>query len=254
MPKAALPAAVLAALLPLASQAQGPRDGEAAADSPWALGIAVMPEHKPYRDFDNKTRVWPLLTFENRWVRVFGPGVEFKLGRSGPLSYGLTVGYAGDGYKASDSPVLAGMDKRRSGIWVGGRLGLQAGWASFSADWTADAANHSQGQRLRLGAERRFQLGEFGLTPRLTATWLDSSYINYYYGVKGSEATATRPAYTAGATVNTELGLRMDVRLAPQQVLFADVGVVALGDAIKGSPLVDRSTVPELRLGYLYRF
>lgn len=254
MHKAALSAAVLTALLPLASQAQGPRDGDAAADSQWALGIAVMPEHKPYRDFDNKTRVWPLLTFENRWVRVFGPGVEFKLGRSGPLSYGLTVGYAGDGYKASDSPVLAGMDKRRSGIWVGGRLGLQAGWASFSADWTADAANHSQGQRLRLGAERRFQLGEFGLTPRLTATWLDSSYINYYYGVKGSEATASRPAYTAGATVNTELGLRMDYRLAPQQVLFADVGVVALGDAIKGSPLVDRSTVPELRLGYLYRF
>jgi outer membrane protein len=246
--------ATAALLLPMASHAQAPRDDAAASDGTWALGVAVMPERKPYRDFDNKTRVWPLLTFENRWVRVFGPGVEFKLGRSGPLSYGLTVGYAGDGYKASDSPVLAGMDKRRSGIWVGGRLGLQAGWASFTADWTADAANHSQGQRLRLGAERRFQFGEVGLTPRLTATWLDSSYVDYYYGVKAGEATATRAAYAPGSTVNTEFGVRMDYRLAPQQVLFADVGVVALGNAIKRSPLVDRSTVPELRLGYLYRF
>ena len=68
------------------------------------------------------------------------------------------------------------------------------------------------------------------------------------------EATATRATYAPGSTVNTEFGLRMDVRLAPQQVLFADVGVVALGHAIQRSPLVDRSTVPELRLGYLYRF
>lgn len=254
MTKTALFAATAALLLPLTSHAQGPRDGDAAADGAWGLGIAVMPERKPYRDFDNKTRVWPLLTFENRWVRVFGPGVEFKLGRSGPLSYGLTVGYAGDGYKASDSPVLAGMDKRRSGLWVGGRVGLRAGWASFSAEVAADAANHSQGQRLRLGAERRFQLGDVGLTPRLNATWLDSSYVSYYYGVKASEATATRAAYAPGSTVNTEIGLRMDYRLAPEQVLFADVGVVSLGSAIKRSPLVDRSTVPELRLGYLYRF
>jgi outer membrane scaffolding protein for murein synthesis (MipA/OmpV family) len=150
--------------------------------------------------------------------------------------------------------VLAGMDKRRSGLWVGGRLGLQAGWASFSAEVAADAANHSQGQRLRLGAERRFQLGDVGLTPRVSATWLDSAYVGYYYGVKGSEATATWPVYLPGATVNTELGLRVDYRLAPEQGLFADVGVVSLGSAIKRSPLVDRSTVPTLRLGYLYRF
>lgn len=249
-----LAAAAFALTLPLSSQAQPPRGDDVDGASSWAVGIALWPERKPYRDFDNKTRVWPLLTFENRWVRVFGPGVEVKLGRSGPLSYGLTVGYAGEGYKASDSPFLAGMDKRRAGIWVGGRLGLQAGGMSFSADWSADASNHSDGQRLRLGAERRFQLGEFGLTPRLTASWLDSAYVDYYYGVKTGEATAARAAYAAGSTVNTELGLRMDYRLAPQQVLFADVGVVALGNAIKRSPLVDRSTVPELRLGYLYRF
>jgi len=213
-----------------------------------------MPETKAYRDFDDKTRVLPIVTFENRWVRVFGPGLEVKLGRSGPLSYGLTVGYAGDGYKASDSPFLAGMEKRKASAWVGGRLGLRTEWANFSADWSGDVSSHSKGQKLRLGAERRFALGEFGLTPRVTATWLDDKFVNYYYGVRAGEVTPTRAAYTPGSTVNTEIGLRVDYRLAPQQALFADVGVTSLGSSIKSSPLVDRSTVPEVRLGYLYRF
>lgn len=257
MPKMSLPllAAALTALTPLASQAHGPNEeGGSDAGSQWGLGLVVMPETKAYRDFDNKTRVMPFVTFENRWVRLLGPGLEVKLGRSGPLSYGLTVGYADDGYKASDSPFLTGMDKRKGSAWVGGRLGLQTDWASLSANWTADASSNSKGQKLRLGAERRFALGEFGLTPRVTATWLDSKFVDYYYGVKASEVRADRAAYTAGSTVNTEFGLRVDYRLAPQQLLFADVGVTSLGSAIKRSPLVDRSTLPEVRLGYLYRF
>jgi outer membrane protein len=254
--RTALPllAAALTAIVPLASHAHGPEDEGGDSGSHWGLGIAVMPETKAYRDFDNKTRIWPMVTFENRWVRLLGPGLEVKLGRSGPLSYGLTVGYADDGYKASDSPFLAGMDKRQASAWVGGRLGLQTGWASLSADWSGDASSHSKGQRLRLGAEHRFALGEFGLTPRVTATWLDGKYVDYYYGVKASEVLAGRAAYHPGSTVNTELGLRVDYRLAPQQMLFADMGFTSLGSAVKRSPLVDRSTLPEVRLGYLYRF
>lgn len=255
LPRSPLPliAAAVATLLPLTSLAQPPAEGDAPR-STWAAGLAVMPETQAYRDFDDKLRVLPLLTFENRWVRVFGPGVELKLGRSGPLSYGLTASYARDGYDAGDSPFLAGMDKRRASAWLGGRLGLRTEFASLSAHWQADASGHSKGQKLRLGAERRLALGEVGLTPRLSATWLDGKFINYYYGVRMGEVRADRAAYTPGSTVNTELGLRVDYRLAPQQTVFADVGVTLLGSAIKRSPLVDRSTLPELRVGWLYAF
>lgn len=251
--KTSLLAAALAALIPLAAMADGADEGNSEA-SHWGLGLAVMPETKAYRDFDNKTEVWPIVTFENRWVRVFGPGLEVKLGRTGPLSYGLTAAYARDGYKASDSPFLAGMDKRQASAWVGGRLGLQTDWASFSADWSGDASSHSKGQKLRLGVQRRFSLGDFAVTPRLTATWLDGKYVNYYYGVKAEEARVDRAAYTPGSTINSELALRLDYRLTPQQLLFADLGVTSLGSAIKRSPLVDRNTLPEVRLGWLYRF
>jgi MipA family protein len=228
--------------------------GELAEGSSWGLGMAVMAESKPYRDVDNETKVVPLVTFENRWVRVLGPKLEVKLAQSGPVSFGLTASYGMDGYQASDSDFLNGMSKRSGSAWLGAQATLRSELALLTTQWTADASGHSGGQRFMLGIEHRFSLGPIGLTPRLNATWMDSDFVKYYYGVEAAEVRAGRPQYSPGSTVNTELGLRLDYRMAPQHMVFADLGGTALGSAIKSSPLVDRSSISELRLGYLYRF
>jgi MipA family protein len=228
--------------------------GEPAEGSSWGLGIAAMAESKPYRDVDNEIKVVPLVTFENRWVRIFGPTLELKLAQSGPVSFGLTASYGMDGYKASDSVYLNGMSKRSGSAWLGARATLRSELADLTTQWTADASGHSSGQRFMLGIEHRFSLGQIGLTPRLKATWMNSGFVKYYYGVEAAEARTDRPQYSPGSTVNTEIGLRLDYRLAAQHMVFADLGGTALGGAIKSSPLVDRSGVSEVRLGYLYRF
>jgi MipA family protein len=249
-----LPLAAAAALgIHSAALAHGDA-GEPAEGSSWGLGMAVMAESKPYRDVDNETKVVPLITFENRWVRVFGPTLEVKLAQSGPISFGLTASYGMDGYKASDSVFLDGMSKRSGSVWLGAQATLRSELADLTTQWTADASGHSSGQRFMLGIEHRFSLGQIGLTPRLKATWMDGDFVNYYYGVDAAEARTDRPQYNPGSTVNTELGLRLDYRMAPQHMVFADLGGTALGSAIKSSPLVDRSSISELRLGYLYRF
>lgn len=232
------------------------QDGErASADaSSWGVGLAVMRENKPYRDFDDRTRALPMLSYENRWVRVLGPGVELKLGQAGPLAYGLSARYADDGYESGDSPALAGMSERKASFWLGGRASLRTDIATVNAEWSGDVSGHSKGQKFKLGLERRFGFGALGVTPSLSATWLDRKFVQYYYGVEAAEATATRAAYAPGSTVNTRVGLRLDYLLAPQHLLFGDLGVESLGRAIEDSPLVDRRTVPEVRFGYVYRF
>lgn len=240
--------------LQAAALAHGDDAGGPAEGSQWGLGLIVMSESKPYRDFDNKTEVLPFFTFENRWVRVFGPGVELKLGRAGPVSFGLTASYGMDGYKASDSLFLEGMAKRRGSAWIGAKASLRGDWGQLSTEWSGDASGNSKGQRFKLGVERRFTFGEIGVTPRLAATWLDARVVSYYYGVEADEVRAGRGAYDAGSTVNTEVGLRLDYRPAPQHTVFADLGSTALGREIRNSPLVERSSVPEVRVGYLYRF
>lgn len=222
--------------------------------SRWGLGLAVISEASPYRGVDSKTRVMPAITFENRWVRLFGPSLELKLGQAGPAQFSLLATYSEDGYEPDDSPAVAGMAERKAGVWLGARAVVPGAWANLSATWSADASGNSQGQRLSLGVERRFAFGHLGISPRLSAHWSDRKTTRYYLGVEPGEATAGRPAYSPGTTVDTELGLRLDYRLAPQQMLFADLGVRAFGSAAQASPLVDRTSLPQVRLGYLYRF
>lgn len=246
--------AALASLAHLPAHAHGGGGEPAVEGTQWGLGLAVMSERTPYRGVENKTRVLPVITFENRWVRLSGPGLELKLGQSGPVRFGLTAGLSGDGYKPGDSAFLAGMAERKSGVWLGARAQLATDWAHFSAQWSGDASGHSEGQRFRLGVERRFALGDIGISPRLSALWSDGKTNQYNYGVRAAEATAQRPAYSPGAGVDTEVGVRLDYRIAPKQVLFADLGVRSLGSEVRNSPLVDRSSVSEARLGYLHRF
>lgn len=246
-------AAAAAALLHAPAAAQG-EPGRPADATTWGLGLVVIPDVRPYRGVARETQVWPALSFENRWVRLIGPGLELKLGQAGPVAFGLTARYEGQGYEAGDSPFLAGMDKRRAGAWVGARAALRSGFGTLSTEWSTDAEGHSRGQKLRLGVDRRFPLGGLGLTPRLAATWHDSRFTRYYYGVEPAEVRADRPAYRPGSAVDTELGLRIDLRFTPQTGAFLDLGVTELGRAIRDSPLVDRQRVPQVRIGTLTRF
>lgn len=221
----------------------------------WGVGGVVFPRVRAYKDFRHKTEVFPMVTYENAWVRVFGPGLEFKLGQAGPVAFGLTLAYGADeGYQAKDSPTLAGMADRKASFWVGTRVAWRTELAQLSAELAGDASGNSKGQKLKVGVERRFDLGAFGIAPRAQLSWQDQKYVQYYYGVEQSEARSGRAAYQAKGTLNTELAVRLDYRLAPNQTTFVDLGVTRLGSSIKDSPLVDRSTLPMVRVGFLYRF
>lgn len=249
----ALVFALTALLASGASQAQD-TDSKETEGSKWGVGLIGIYKERPYRDFDNKAEAWPLVTYENKWVRVFGPGLDVKLGKTGSVSYALTASYIKEGYSSDDSQFLTGMNDRKASIWAGGRVTWNNEIANLSASWQGDASGNSKGQRFSLGAERRFTFGDWGVSPRLVATWLDKKYVEYYYGVASSEVRADRAFYEGSSTVNTEIGVRMDYRLAPQHTLLLDVGTTLLGSGIKDSPLVNRSSVPDVRLGYLYRF
>lgn len=256
--RAAVAAAALGVLASPAAWAQdgstpGGTSGTGAA-SQWGLGLGVAVDRAPYRDFDDKVQGLPLIYFENRWVSVLGPSLDVKLPSAGPVSLRMRARYAGEGYEAEDSPYLTGMDERKASFWVGGAAIWRTGLANVSGEWLGDASGHSKGQRIKLQVDRRFQQGAFDFTPRLAAHWADSKYVDYYYGVKSSEALPQRRAYQGDASVNLELGLRVGYAIAPRQSMFLDISTTHLGSGIKDSPLVDRSSTTGLRLGYLYRF
>lgn len=255
--KASLPLFSLFLFAALAQQpaaAQPKPTPEAEGESSWGLGLGVGTERKPYRDFDNKTRLLPLLSYESKWISVAGLGLDVKLPSAGPVSFRLRARYSMDGYESSDSPFLAGMAERKDGVWLGGAAVWRNDIANLSAELLGDASGNSKGSKFRLMVDRRFQAGGFDITPRLAATRLDDKYVSYYYGVNAAEVRAGRPFYQGGSAVNLEAGVRVGYEIAPRQSVFLDLSTVKLGSSIKDSPLVDRSSQGRAFVGYLYRF
>lgn len=245
--------AALCALGAAPALAQAATDDSGSA-AQWGLGIGVGYERRPYRDFDDKARALPLLMFENRYVSLLGTRADIKLPSYGPLHFSVRARYALDGYDAGDSPFLLGMQERKDSLWLGGTVSWRAAFGSLSGELLGDASGHSEGTQFRLQLERRLQRGAFAFTPRVAAHWMDDKYVDYYYGVRASEARLGRPVHRGESTTNLELGLRVDYTLAPRQSLFLDLSATRLGSGIEDSPLVDRSNVTGVRLGYLYRF
>jgi outer membrane protein len=242
--------------------AAGPDSGEESQSYSWGVGIAGLSQQQSYANIDRNNLAIPLIYFENRWVELMGPWLDIKLpglewGEDQELKFALRTQLFGfDGYKPKDAPILNGMDERKAGIFAGPSFKWSNPIADVFGEAMFDASGNSEGQRISIGVERQFHIGErFMITPSVSATWADKEYADYYYGVRSAEARADRPAYSiADSIVNTELTLRADYMFDQRQAVFLQAGYTALDSKIEDSPLTDRSGETMLLFGYLYRF
>lgn len=245
---------VLASAFALSQAALADGPTESSSDFRWGVGAFASSETSTYKGVGTKTEAMPVLTYENQWIRVFGPSIDFKLGATGGVSYELTARYSNPGYDEGDSSFLRGMDSRKNTAWLGGRAIWRNEVANVSAELLGDVSGHSKGQQFKIGVDRRFQFGAISLVPRAAILWQDRNYVDYYYGVKASEVRADRPGYAGSSGVSTEVGVRLGYALGERQTVFLDLSATALPSSIKDSPLVDRGTTSAARIGYIYRF
>jgi MipA family protein len=242
-----------------AAEPAGGPDGEPPASS-WGIGIAALTMQQAYTDIDRNNFAIPLFFYDSAWLSWFGLGGELKLptlkvAEDQEIAFGLALQFDPSGYEEGDSPFLRGMNDRKGGLWSG----LSSTWSNplvnVTAQWMTDASSYSKGQRMSLGLERSFFVGDkLMFTPSVTATWMDDKYADYYYGVRTSEARIGRPAYTVDSTMNTQFSLRTDYMMDEHQALFLMLEYTALGSEIKDSPLTDSASETMVLGGYLYRF
>lgn len=240
---------------PVFAQSQDGGHAVAASSARWGLGLGVGVKRKPYAGIGSEASAIPFVSYENDYVRLFGPTLDVKLGSAAGLSFTARAKVdIGGGYEASDSVALAGMGERKGSAWLGGAAEWKSGDLKLSLEALADVSGHSKGRQLKLGVEHDFQVGGFRMTPYASAMSRDGKYVGYYFGVRPDEATSTRPAYAGRRTTDAEAGLRLAYPIAPRQTILLDARAEFLGSAVKDSPIVDRSSVPSLRLVYMYRF
>lgn len=228
--------------------------------STWGLGFAVMSKQDPYTDIDRETELLPIVTYENKYIELLGPQLEFKLpsweiNDSNKFEFRVVGKYEFFGYEDNDADILEGMDDRDGGFWMGAKVEWENPVADISAEIVTEVSGDSEGSSFNLGLERSWDLNErFTLTPRVVASWSDKDYVDYYYGVRQEEVNANRSFYKGDSTVNIEAGIRGDYMFNEKHFMFLDLSVTSLGSEIEDSPLVDSSTQSSVFLGYIYLF
>lgn len=234
--------------------AQGPPGGGGGVQ--WSLGVGVISAPRPYVGAENSTTVIPLL--ELTYERFFVQGIRlgYRLTEPGPFSLAVIAGPRFLGYDESDSPFLEGMAARRESIDVG----LSAAWNrrrwGVAGHVRRDVTGHSDGTQAGVDVflRRAAWGGRLRLQPALGVEWLDGSTVDYYYGVRPSEALAERPAYRGTSTTNLSLGLLATYRIDRRIALVTLLRGSLLGDGAADSPIVDRKASYFGLAGITYRF
>jgi outer membrane protein len=219
------------------------------------FGLSWRLERSPYRGSDRRYDFLPLVVYDSRYFYVHPYRGGLRVERDAWRAE-LFVQRRFEGFASDDVPTsMAGMARRQFGTDIGVGGSLRLGPGTGYAELLHDAGNASEGSEIVLGYRyERWWQGRLRLRPYARLSWRDEKLNNYYYGVRPEEATPERPAYTAGAGINGELGLQAVYRLTAQYQLLAGFAVSRASSEVRGSPVVDGSTVPSAMLGLMWTF
>ena len=92
-------------------------------------------------------------------------------------------------------------------------MDLGLGYEHARNDWKFelsslhDVLDRSNGTEVSAGLSRVFRRGQLYIEPSIGFSYLDSRHVDYYYGVRASEATSFRPRFEGDDAVNANLGI-----------------------------------------------
>lgn len=224
------------------------------ADTQWGIGIGGMIENQGYTDIGTKTTVIPMIYVETEKLRIYGPTINYQLASLGNIDFSLAGQYRFDGYEADDGDIFTGMDDRTGTFEVGFNVNYGTDFGDFSFDALTDIGSEHDGYELSLSYSKPFMFKPFMVEPFARISLQSDDLVNYYYGVKESEATDYRAFYEAESTTNAEIGVRTNWQFGERHNLLMIVSYKAFGSEIKDSPLVDKSGGGTFILGYTYAF
>jgi outer membrane protein len=223
------------------------------------LGFGPYIQSEPYKGTSTLLLPSPVIFYDNgifyaRWSRF---GLYFLGQKKTDYAWGfsLTVQPRTLGYKPSDSSYLTGMDERKSTF---------EGGLAFSASYhktkyieimlLGDMLNTYNSWISRVEIGDQYKAGKFTFYPSIVLLYQSSNFTNYYYGVKNSEATPTRPAYKADGGL--EYGIQSYIKYPFTKKLSAllNFRYDVLPNSAQKSPLTDKNYIYSGLASLIYTF
>ncbi len=230
-----------------------PLTGMAAAPGGAGLGAGIRMERSPYVGGGIRNDLVPLYLYEGKHLYLHAYRIGLHLDSSPRHRFDVFLSHRFEGFPNDRLPAsLAGMATRESGLDAGASYEFRGDWGAAYAEVLHDATGASRGNEARLGYRYEWRGGRLSLQPHAMLALRDARLNNYYYGVRPSEATATRPAYEPGSGVNAQVGLFGAYALTARARLLAGVSATRWPRSVRASPIVADRVETALMLGLVY--
>ncbi|HEY6821173.1 MAG TPA: MipA/OmpV family protein [Burkholderiales bacterium] len=243
-----------AALLSASALANSdPLTGVAAAGGA-GIGALTRFERSPYRGAGQRYDFLPLYLYEGEhgYLHSYSVGLKFGDVVSEPR-FDIFLRHRFEGFPYDRIPdSIAGMAQRQGGIDAGASAQIGGGWGIAFAEALHDVSATSHGSEFKLGYRYPWRSGRLWLRPHAYLGFRDARLNDYYYGVRPGEATPTRPAYSAGSGLNTEIGLYAAYNLTERWRLLGGITYTRWPKTVRDSPVVDLGTQRQVTLGLMY--
>jgi len=195
--------------------------------NPLPLGISVV----------------PMIFYRGERLSVLGPNLSYSLIK-GPINFALSVGATGDRYKTES------LEQRDAAINAGFSLRL----LFLTLNYASDVSNVFDGNTMSAGIGWRFQLTQsLFFTPSIKKEFLNSSYVNYYYGVSTDEA-GRFTSYRVNSAVNDIYAIGLTYILNPIQSFSLNYSYKVFDQVIFDSPTINEKSYGRLSFFWNYKF
>lgn len=216
------------------------------------MGVGFAKGQSPYRNVSSNTNTIPAyISYEGE--KGYFRGIEggLHLWSQGERGKKLTlIALASgrlEGYKASDSSYLEGMNTRRWSLDAGIGATLERGYNRFTAKAITDVLGKHDGQSFDLGYAYIYPITpKLTLIPSTNATWQSANLLDYYFGVTEEEERAGRNAYKVGSGVQLRASLLANYTINPNTSLLLVVSTRKLPSSVADSPLVERDQISSI--------
>ncbi|WP_083196456.1 MipA/OmpV family protein [Serratia sp. 14-2641] len=223
----------------------------------WSVGVGVLAEQLPYRDYDAQYIPLPILTYQGEQFFINGQGIGINLLSSEKHNLHLAVNYSPLSFKPTDSddPAMKKLDKRRATAMAGIGYQYHADWGSINADIATDVLGYSDGVIADVGYQYRFQFGKLQLVPGFGMRWQNRAFNNYYFGISERESQRSgMQQYQAKSGVTSYISLASYYAINNDWQLFLMGYNEQMSDTVKDSPMTDRDYSINAVAGVLYSF
>lgn len=208
----------------------------------YLYGGGMMLRDNIYKGADVSPLVIPLLGYRGTHLKVFGPFASYDFVEQGPITLFAQFAPRFQGFKASDSDGFEGMATRKKALEAGLGYKIKFDRWQLQGSTLSELFGTSDGTEIKTTLSRQFRHGPFLMTPKISVSYLSNDHVDYYYGVRSNEATASRPVYRGIKTTNQAIGFTVATPIFFKGMSRFTMTNTWLGTEIRNSPLVDKTS------------